>query len=484
MNSTVQYEKLATSDWPEEGNGPETQTELGNVDDTTSIDSEHLDKIVTVRNDKPFPISRPPAQHRDSSYAAAFMLHLIVVVVFSMVEQNSLQDSLINYGRAGSWASMLMIVTLLGSFFGAVVSFAVGVHAFRDILLASAIPFSFILKICVGNILLIMRSQFSFLGVLVIASAIIDSFWYRSARDNVGFTSALVQMVTSTTQNYGVSFFLFCAFVVSAQTCILLWWGAFFIGVISTISAVHAGLLTIVMTISLYWITQFFHSVVAFVVGGCILWVYLKEENEELKPTGKLILYCQCAVTTSLGSVCKGAIALPFSQTILMLNHWILRRPSSMPATCSFRALASHCLSESLVWTAKRHHRLALCTAAVYGRALCPAAQELAMSHPETLDICVEDSTHFILNATAVAVAGLVAIVFGLIAEHGEGSSWPLFFFVCFYLAYCGVSLSIHVYSSAIDALIVSSAVNPVKFAKENQIVFLRFLRTSESALR
>jgi hypothetical protein len=55
---------------------------------------------------------------------------------------------------------------------------------------------------------------------------------------------------------------------------------------------------------------------------------------------------------------------------------------------------------------------------------------------------------------------------------------------VCFYLAYCGISLAIQIYSAAIDALMVASALNPLRFAKENQIVFLRFLRTSESALR
>ena len=35
------------------------------------------------------------------------------------------------------------------------------------------------------------------------------------------------------------------------------------------------------MLLSLYWITQFFHAFMSFVVGGCILWIFAKDESEE-----------------------------------------------------------------------------------------------------------------------------------------------------------------------------------------------------------
>jgi hypothetical protein len=49
-------------------------------------------------------------------------------------------------------------------------------------------------------------------------------------------------------------------------------------------------------------------------------------------------------------------------------------------------------------------------------------------------------------------------------------------------LLYLGVNIESSVNDR--DALIVAAFLQPERFAKENQIVFLRFLRTSESALR
>jgi hypothetical protein len=59
-----------------------------------------------------------------------------------------------------------------------------------------------------------------------------------------------------------------------------------------------------------------------------------------------------------------------------------------------------------------------------------------------------------------------------------------MFFLVCFVLTYCGLSLALHVYNAAVDALIIVFTERPEKLAAENQIVFLRFLRTTEPALR
>jgi len=445
---------------------------------------DQLDKIVAIRNDKPFPISRPPPKARDWGYAALFMLHFGGILLLSLIEQSSLRHSILNYNRASSWASMLMIVTLLGSFFGAVLAFVIGWQRFRDSLLSSCIPFSIVLKICLGNILLIMRSQYSFLGVFVIFSAVVDAFWNKSAREGVNFTSALLQMVVDTTRLYGISFIVTCAAIISVQSCLLLWWGSFFVGLISTVSVGYAAPLVLLMGFSLYWTTQFFHSLMAFIVGGCVLWIFAREENDKQSLSSKLLLYVQCGLTTSLGSICKGALFSPFAQTALVLNHWVTRRHQASVHRCSLRGVASCLLPFSLLRAAERHHQLTFCLAALHGRAFCPTAQSLLETHPETMDICIEDSTYFLLSNTAVVVAGCIALLFGLVAERGEGASWPLFFFVCYYLAYCGVSLSVHVYSSAVDALIVASAINPMRFAHENQIIFLRFLRTSETELR
>jgi len=252
MTSSASYKKLSTADNPFL-----ESLERGRV---ASEDDDDLTNVVAVRNDKPFPISRPPPQVRDWPYAVAFLLHFGAILLLSFIEHGSLRHSLLNYERASSWASMLMIVTLLGSCTGALVVFLLGLSSVRETLMASVIPFSLVLKVCLGNILLIMRSEYSFLGVLVILSAVVDSFWSRAARQSAGFSSALVQMAIDTTRLYGVLLGVTVGVIVAVQTCILLWWGAFFVGLISTYSVGYAETLIVLMALSLYWITQFFHS--------------------------------------------------------------------------------------------------------------------------------------------------------------------------------------------------------------------------------
>jgi hypothetical protein len=88
------------------------------------------------------------------------------------------------------------------------------------------------------------------------------------------------------------------------------------------------------------------------------------------------------------------------------------------------------------------------------------------------------------LCAVSAEVSGVLAILIGMMAGRREGGSWPMLFFVCFYLTFCGVSLCLTVFSAAADALFVVFAHTPEKIARENQIIFLRLLRTTESALR
>ena len=149
---------------------------------------------------------------------------------------------------------------------------------------------------------------------------------------------------------------------------------------------------------------------------------------------------------------------------------------------CNVKGLASS-LTYPLLNFANRFHRLAYCLTATYGRTLCTAAEEQLTFYPHTIALAAEDSTAFILSSLAAAVAFFVSIVVGLLGNADKGS-WPLFFFVVFYLSYAGISLCLHVYVGAVDALIVAYAVKPERFARENQIVFLRFLRHSETGLR
>lgn len=59
-----------------------------------------------------------------------------------------------------------------------------------------------------------------------------------------------------------------------------------------------------------------------------------------------------------------------------------------------------------------------------------------------------------------------------------------MFLIIIALVAVSGVSLSLRIYSAAIDALIVAFFMHPERLRLENQIVYLRFLRSTEAALR
>jgi cytochrome bd-type quinol oxidase subunit 2 len=104
--------------------------------------------------------------------------------------------------------------------------------------------------------------------------------------------------------------------------------------------------------------------------------------------------------------------------------------------------------------------------------------------HPETIATALEDSTAYTVQALITTMAAICSVLFALTADSKEGSTWPLFLIVCFTVFYSAFSLSMSVFPACVDALIVSAAINPERFAKENQLVLLRFFRTSEIEMR
>ena len=149
----------------------------------------NVGKNGNMRNEGLVPISRPPTKHRDRFFALMFIFHFGVIAMLSFLEEKSLHNALIAYGRGGSWASMLMIVTVLGSFGGVIISFLITNIDIRETFLSLGLLVSITLQICLGNILLLLRARFSFIGIVVLCSAFLDALCYKQARDNINFTT-------------------------------------------------------------------------------------------------------------------------------------------------------------------------------------------------------------------------------------------------------------------------------------------------------
>ena len=137
-----------------EKNSPSQNSHILQSPSIESPQSSNLEEgIVSIENDKPFPISRPPTKHRDGAYAIAFLSHFTLILLLSLIEQESLKKSMLSYERAGSISSIVMIVTLLGSFFGAVLAVLVigGCPGQREALLGFGLVFSTVAKVKISN---------------------------------------------------------------------------------------------------------------------------------------------------------------------------------------------------------------------------------------------------------------------------------------------------------------------------------------------
>jgi hypothetical protein len=465
--------------------------DANHLDDTLILTTDEIlgRSIATIRHEQAVPITRPPTKPRDGWFGLAFLSHFVVVIVIFLIEDKALSSSFdLYYGkdlRVGSWASLLMMVTLVGSFVGAFLCLLISNSDTRRRLFQYSIITSIIFQICLGNILLLVHSTFSFLGIFFLFSAMADSYRYVAALKTMNFTCALVQMSLDIGQVYGLSLFFACASIVIFQSCLLLWWGAFFVGILSQIKVGFTATIymMVLMAFSFYWITQFFNGFMSYIVGGCILWYFLREEEQELNPRQRVLLLMQCAFTTSFGSICKGAFFSPLAQSVITLESWSNDRSQITTMNCNGKNFV-RCLIGPFSQQALRYNRLAYCLIATYGRTFCRAAEDQVIHHPDALRISTEDHAYYTLTAVATALAGIISIIFGLVADRNEGTSWPIFVLVNFMLTYSGIALVIQTYRSAVDALIVAFAEKPDRFADENQIVFLRFLRFTESALQ
>jgi len=280
---------------------------------------------------------------------------------------------------------------------------------------------------------------------------------------------------------------------------------------VSEVEEVQAVILLLLLLFSFYWITQFYHSILSMIVGGRVMWYFItgdelsqpctqpdrprsstpsstllghesrsKRNIDPIDPpvaqsSSRVLLYARCALSSSMGSAAKGALWCPISQVIISIMHW------ARFELChnSYLRIIVSAFIQPFETSARRHSRLSLCHIAIYGRTLCKSSEELS-SYQDIIRIANEDSTSFHIKAIASATAGVIAVLMAIIGERKEGSSWPVFLLLCYYLAYMAISLPLHSFRSAVDALVIAYAYYPENFSKLCPIIFLRFIRMTE----
>lgn len=343
------------------------------------------------------------------------------------------------------------------------------------------------------------------LGIASLITSCWFSSYYRKARDGLNFSSAIISFVGDVSMKYGKALPIFCGSLVFIHTCVMLGWGVYLINVLAEISTKYSVLLIVLIFLSFYWITKVFQTLIGFVVGGCFVWYFIRDEGEAFAPRERLRLYILCALTTSLGSLLKSGLLSGLCDNLLMIHLWTdvhvvplstglssdssseYAPPRAYPTSCKARLkrLVRWILSP-LLPVLSRYHRLSIYMSAVYGQTLSLGGLAFYGHYYHTLELALHDLTRFNLTCIAVEVGGIMSLVFGLFSftENNGVLAEGVFFAMIFYLAFSGISLCLESYKAAVDGLIVAFAINPERLSKENQFVFLRYLRESDYSLR
>lgn len=431
------------------------------------------------------PISRPPIAPRDTFFALLFLLHLSLIVFLVSYEERRMESS-VRVGEIDSWASLGMVVTFLSSCIGAAILSIMTKATYREFIISLTCPAAIILEIAFGNILFLLNTDFSYIGILLLVSAAINVVWYRHSKDNIAFTSALVGAVLEINKSFHLHLLCVCLAILIVQTCFLFLWGIVTVTFLAVVSSKQTYSMLFCLVMSYLWVTLTLKFMMAFVISGAFLWYYAIDEystsGHVLSLSERVILSFRCVLFTSLGTVTKVAAFAPLAETILHLERWCITSRFVLPTKYSLRYFVYYAIYPFIEF-AHLHNSRYLGYAAVFSLSLTKAGVDLR-SHPEVAAIHAEDVSGYVLNSIGVFVASIIAIIFGVLARNKEGEEWPLFFVFCFYLSFTCISFSLHAIKSGIDAMILATVLYPSKFQAEYPIIFSRFNRLSEFEMR
>lgn len=185
-----------------------------------------IPRTTMMGNSTPNPFSRRPSKARDFSYAAVFISHLILVSVLSGTEDWELHRSM------NVWSEMMILTIILGSCLGIAAVYFLSLDSYRENILFIGVPATIALELVLGNIIS-LSSRYFLVALPILAMAVIDSLSFKLARDNLGFTSTLLEMASNICRPYGVSMTIICGLILIIQTALLIWWEILFVGLVS-----------------------------------------------------------------------------------------------------------------------------------------------------------------------------------------------------------------------------------------------------------
>lgn len=386
-----------------------------------------------------------------------------------------------------------MIAPIMGTFFGVCLCFFLFMEPMRHCLLAGSTHLALLVN--VGLAVALFFSSYWVVGILLLCDVyFFELNKYQYAKSNMDASVELVNMAVDLNQSFHLMLIVASFVMILAQTCVLLWWAALLVSVVSRENVTGSILLSLLFLSFLYLIHQFFRTLIGAVVGGSYLWIFMRDQKGPpchfRYIVRQVMLYVNSCTTASVGSICKAAILIPPCQAVLSATaHLEFRVRSYSTHQSKFSGVLIHSciyfLQTYLEPYAKHFPRLALFYVPIYGHSLNKAVKVVEEKSASGLQVLSLESTGSLFDNLTYSIASLVSVVLLIIAEHEDdeaslGPFWPLFYALCFLLSYASVSLSVQGFCSATDGLILSFAEKPDLFEEKNAILYHRWLRINE----
>ena len=465
---------------------------------TSDAQEEQLSQSTHFENPTSAPISKPPTQHRDPLYSFFFAAILLILVIFSLLtDQEVFSGTVINPKQMGSWESMIMIAPLLGMFLGIGIAMAFLHPAMRENFVRYSLQTSIISKILLCIIFLIFNLHYYPIVIVLLFFAIADWYTYLHIDEQFTATLSLLETIVEVLQCYESSMLFTCLLMVIVHTSLLLWCSVLFISLMAIIQQSKVIFPILLLCFSFLYCFQFCHSLLNAIVSAAVQWIFLSDNDPSqlANPPHHLWLYIRTALTSNLGSVCKGALFVTPCHALQLVIRYLqvynsrysFRAMTHTTHTPFFRSLGTslyyNVIYNPLVYYIHpivcHYHKLSYGYVTVYGKTFNRAADDIA-SRLELVDIMLDDVSGYIFHAIYFTTASLITILLTLVAGKAERDELFVFMFFSFFLAYAAVSLTCHVYYVAVDGLILAFADAPDSFAKRNGIIHQKFLRLCE----
>ena len=452
-------------------NTSESNINFGN-DEMSTMES-NLSQQQTLSRVPAIPISRTPTNPRDLSYWSLFMMSLIICSVMGFIKHSAfLQDSFVLYRKAGGWSSMLMVSTLFGCIIGTALTLSLTYNPMKDFLLKYAMKFSIFMQIAISFFtIIILGTQCWPITIIILFGVYCDTRKYILFKESSAFVGAQIETSVHILGEYSISYILSVTLISALQTGLLLWLGVIFVGLLTEVHAGLAAILIIFMSITFYWTIQLFQAIISSITGACVLWYFIKNDTESLEPSKRVGLYTQTAFSASLGTLCKAALLIPLTQSILAIDFWA--STPSIGIDGLMRKTASF-ITHNMAIRCHQYSRLIYPIIGTYSQTFNRAARH--SNDEEHISVILDATANFFLKGLASGASLLVLFAFAAVGHHDP--SLPLFLCISLFLVHSGTSLLLTCIRSAIDTLTIAFSLNPSRLALLSPVVFHRYLRT------